>query len=1677
MKHLMNTKTEKLTRQALAFLLALVLTTSAFVPGLTARATEGETPTLESLKPLKDYETAVALLADLDTIAQALPEDAAKEDIKAVYDTVVAAQTDAEALTGDVALTEEKKAEVAAQAATILTYLTEQRGYVPAEPEAQNDEDEEDETPTCTCPEGTEGHIEGCPLYVAPCGTCGETGTHKADCATLCTCEDKTQPHVEGCPLYVAPCELCGETGTHKADCATLCTCPEGTEGHVAECPLYICADCGQNKCICSLESAYLLDGAVVYKDYNNTEDTKTIAGWNTAVKIQSSVTAEDGTVWYQFVYSNVLKELLNGYHFVRAEDTTTLKCTCTPEDGEHAEDCALYVAPSAYELAMKELAALEEEAKTLADGLDAEAEDYTEKLTEICNEFYDRLFEVINRVADLWDADEITDEEYSAAEAKVMDTLQYLLDTYHYANGEISTLDVTMSNKVLPTITREESGITFELFNYSGSINYKDSACSEARDYAKYFSFHSPSGPDATAANGKPAYPVDSNEVAHLGTNHLLYMMNLYNGYPVIDKASNGDSVNVSVDYLFGGKSDHAVKSYKNIINTPLIRDENGYYSYESAKNAADLYDRGDGTYEIRVRDYAERGKSAADANVSYVEGDKIADFFPFNSVAGQTIPVEQAGGVDYHYVTGQIDYWFGARMHATFYIPKDSKVGNAPMKYEFSGDDDVMVYIDGVFVMDLGGAHARCSGTIDFETGLVETWYDAGVDDHKQTNGAKWYIETIYDRYKKAYKELEPTLTDAQIEAKLADVFVRVLNEDDTPATVTDAKGQPHAHYRFKDFTEHTFDWFYMERWAGQANFNTKFNLPTLPEYGLSVSKDVVGDDNKASEFDFYLNVRNHNGEVDDLCRNLSYTKSNGTSGTLTSSTGNHTFQLKDDEMITVSIPHGYTYTVSEQRRSTYKTSVNGSETGTITKLERVSYTNILQTGKVNVDKTVESDPDDLKSFTIKMEANATATMTNIVKPADVVLVLDQSASMYTPMGLESYLENDRFHDELITNEKVVSYTAQQVMEYFNSPAKDAAGLTFADKVQQLGYIVAQSRTGGNVLTPGTQTFDWFIVKYVPGADKPWHLYRVDSSTDPINDSSTTENKLLVTYETLPTDDHFMFYKSQYGALYDSITAFVEQLHASGVDHRLAVVGYSGDSYSKHKDNGSGVFINGNFKEYFNADGTNLLSVTDYQNALVPVSDYSTIKENIKAVKTDFYNTHQEIGLELAKNVLSNATAVSTDLAEVGRERIVLLFTDGQPNGHGLKKDAVEKAYEIKTAVKNPAEIYTICTATAGSGSDAGSQYSDNYDGTKFLDYISSDYPSATTIDSPGTKTSSGHSMNVTDAADLVSKFLEVVTNVGGDKVVLDENAVLRDTLSGEFTIPAYIIEKWDNAVDDAKKQAVLKEYITVSTAAYLGNSQWDRPEDFDDAIITLTKNGDQYVIGVSNFDYSEHYVTENARENGYRGSKLMVEFPITASESNKGGNEQATNDYDDSGLYNGEVVVERLPLPHVDTPTDVKLTKLVSGNLGDHSQEFTFAASYDLMTDHNDNGTYTSSRDIYSNYSEAVVRGLVPESITLKHDEYTTLENLYVGGKIHVAETNVDGYTVKIKINGEEITETNVDVTITPGMEIVFTNTKEVTIDTGISLDSIPYIVILVGVAAVVGFLFLRKRRIED
>lgn len=65
--------------------------------------------------------------------------------------------------------------------------------------------------------------------------------------------------------------------------------------------------------------------------------------------------------------------------------------------------------------------------------------------------------------------------------------------------------------------------------------------------------------------------------------------------------------------------------------------------------------------------------------------------------------------------------DYGFGMRTDIEFNVGKDGKINGVAQVFNFTGDDDLWVYIDGKLVLDLGGAHKKAEGSIDFSTKTV--------------------------------------------------------------------------------------------------------------------------------------------------------------------------------------------------------------------------------------------------------------------------------------------------------------------------------------------------------------------------------------------------------------------------------------------------------------------------------------------------------------------------------------------------------------------------------------------------------------------------------------------------------------------------------------------------------------------------------------------------------------------------------------------------------------------------------------------------------------------------------------------------------------------------------------------------------------------------------------------
>lgn len=270
-----------------------------------------------------------------------------------------------------------------------------------------------------------------------------------------------------------------------------------------------------------------------------------------------------------------------------------------------------------------------------------------------------------------------------------------------------------------------------------------------------------------------------------------------LVGGYPSIDTGtytSYGSSdkyTDESLAYLFNNASqENHQQDGKAVYNNVqgLFQLENGYYVYDSYGSKGNYAVYNYTTNSFNVYDKAGVYKDS-------VSSDNLGQFFPFDSADkvfeeknSQLSPLKITDGTN-----DQLNHHFGMSMTTEFVQPNGGKTAdNKDMIFEFSGDDDVWVYIDGVLVGDLGGIHEKATLKINFATGEVKVGHIDGA------NGTK--------------KEIETTNIKAKFQAAGADT--------------TNFTGDT-----FSNSTKHTLSFFYLERGAGASNMSLKFNLTTLP------------------------------------------------------------------------------------------------------------------------------------------------------------------------------------------------------------------------------------------------------------------------------------------------------------------------------------------------------------------------------------------------------------------------------------------------------------------------------------------------------------------------------------------------------------------------------------------------------------------------------------------------------------------------------------------------------------------------------------------------------------------------------------------------------------------------------------------------------------------------------
>lgn len=897
------------------------------------------------------------------------------------------------------------------------------------------------------------------------------------------------------------------------------------------------------------------------------------------------------------------------------------------------------------------------------------------------------------------------------------------------------TSVQTTSSYGVEETVDSAKRGITINMFNYNtDEIN---------------------AGHSLKFSNGKDGVWKDYNR--YRGPEDLsLGIMQKRLGadsYPMVDKDNKESS-----SYLFSTEAGTGKEVYPG-ANHLFKKDADGYYEYDSTKNFAQF-----NTETKNFTVYKVPGSSTDPIDLQ--QGSKHGSFFPFNTLGDKYyngIPQISEKSPDFH---------FGMTMSAKFIQPKDGKINDNNMVFEFSGDDDVWVYIDGVLVLDIGGIHNAVSGSINFADGKV-TFGNNNTD-----------LKTLF---KNANEEGD---------------FVSGKSI-------------------FKDYTAHTINFYYLERGKGDSNCKLKFNLPTVPKKSVTVEKQLSNTDKEKYanvEFKFQLLLQDDKGE---------YVPSN-TAGTLSDDSEvkfnreeindvsyDNVFTLKPGQKAIFSgLEENKNYKVRELGVSADKyeqvlingknaTNQNGnviSSEATVDSRQWVTVTNVLASvaeldfKKVNTKGealsgarfTLTSQDDNSKIYTEESGDNGiikfknlplgTYTLTETKVPINyenrntwIVKVKKDEAGTVVATLYEADGETAVKKDSKDSYYHIVNYTHQELIESDVEYSKTAHVKKWENRTYQIDISAAsKSRSSSTVVTGAA---DIMLVLDVSGSMNDPIYEKVADNTEEGRDSlnfDNTDNTYYLKYndtyyKITKRGNNYCIYinhlfggdwqnisDSQYenceiftttrtrlNALKESVKQFINSTAEKSSNSKIGIATFS--------NNGNGIT-------------TNLLELKN--------NNKDTLINTVSGLNANG-GTNPDFGLTNAYNKLTAATANGDTLP-----KYVILFTDGEPTGnssdstHGTSWSTAAQNRAEATAKKlkdNGVSIYTIGFALSPRAE-------------KFL---AGDKPNGY----PGIASSAECAKTADDAAGLSELFRTFEQTIFDDVDIT--NATITDTIDPRFDL----------------------------------------------------------------------------------------------------------------------------------------------------------------------------------------------------------------------------------------------------------------------------------------------------
>lgn len=458
----------------------------------------------------------------------------------------------------------------------------------------------------------------------------------------------------------------------------------------------------------------------------------------------------------------------------------------------------------------------------------------------------------------------------------------------------------------------------------------------------------------------------------------------------------------------------------------------------------------------------------------------------------------------------------------------------------------------------------------------------------------------------------------------------------------------------------------------------------------------------------------------------------------------------------------------------------------------------------------------------LTLEAYATGSTTTTTSTKPVDIVLVLDVSGSMTDEPYIYSY-------------SPVYSVDSDGTYYY------QANG-----RYQRVYYC------DGKRYTSSRHAAGWYTKDH-----QDWGQCQ-------------GETGIRLTPKTSASDadtGHTQFYEygqsTKLDALKSAVNGFIDSVAAKSADSQIAIVKFAGN---KTDTVGNDTYRDGRFTYNYSQIVRNLTTVD--------ATGAGALKTAVSALRA--------AGATAADYGMQHAQTIITDAANDGRKKVVVMFTDGEPNhNNNFDSSVANAAISASKAMKdngNGATVYTIGCFSQN--------YDENTNVGKYMRYVSSNYPNATSMTNAGTKASDNFYKTVGSTADLDAIFQEISQTAGGATLTLGSETVLRDVVSEYFDLP-------ENAADNI----TAKSYSCTALNAD-GTPIWNETADQGTNYRVIV---DGKTINVTGFDYSENWVGKDETTGKvHPGKKLVVNIPIVDNGTGMG---TVPTNGTDSAVYDKE------------------------------------------------------------------------------------------------------------------------------------------------------------------------------